>query len=471
MTDSIYNTPTRIKINCPYCWGEFSDFQQIDGRIRYQNKVYDDFLILPIENANSLPNYVNKRKFIENQEIKPIHCNFCTREYSLALVPFERKNENRIDLWANLQNKYNYDEIPSLLEKLIPCDFNETSLIKNALTFKYFVLINFFMYIAIFSAAATRNQLTAFSILGVLFTEMLLVVGYFWYNLKLRSSFEIEAMPLLLHNNYLISNSFRLFKKHFFNFKMKKYYDRKKVSPISFIAGIALIIVFIFLNYSSLLQQPIGLILLSLIGLGLFFWLFCLILFNVVVLLLNFLEYSTIIFTKIPLFLDPWEYDQKINIFKNLWIWSLGLFLFSSVGVEFFLNLSQINNILKDIISAGSVEPLLNVLQNNILGLIFIFITAIVVLIFILILRSFDSNIKRRKNEVRRQIKDELEKIKEHEVISSDDIFNGISLTNKIRMIDEIPLFFWKFSTFALLVETLTVMIFFATPILAIILR
>lgn len=469
MTDSKYNAPTKIKINCPYCWGEFSDFQQINGRIRYQNKIYDDFLILPVENANSFPYYVNKRKFIENQEIKPIHCNFCTCEYSLVLVPFERKNEDRIDLWIKLQNKYSCDELPSLLEKLVPCDFNETSLIKNALTFKYFVLINFFLFITIFSAAATRNQLIAFSILGVLFAELLLIIGSSWFALKLKSFFEIETMPLLLHENYLMSDSFRLFKMHFFNFKLKKHDNSKFVSKISFIGGFLLIIAFILLCYSSLSQQPISFVFLTLIGIGLFFWFLCLILVTVLVLLLDTLEYSTIISTKIPLFLDPWEKEQKINIFKNLWVWSLGLFLFSSVGLEFFLNLPQINEILKNIISMRSLEPLLTILPNNILGLSFILVTSIVVLIFILFLHSFDSNIKRRKDELRRQIKDELQKIKEREFVSSADIFDGIVLTNQIKMIDEIPLFFWKWSTFVLLIEALSVMIFFAPPILAII--
>jgi hypothetical protein len=470
MANSFYNRPKKIEINCPYCWAEFTDFQQINGRIRYQNKMYDDFLILPVENAFSFPFYIIKRKFTKNQELEPVICNSCKREYTLVLFPFERKNRNnKFNVSKDLPKKFDKEVVPSFIEKFVPYDLNETSIKKNLLNFKYFLLVNFLLLVFLISSTIGDQSLLRYSILGVSIAELVLIVESVRFSKKMEDFYEIEKMPLIFHESYVKSDSFQIFKNHFFNFKKRKYENSETIAKYSPIIGIFLFGVLLLAGlstYPNLISLVIVVFYVSF-----FFWVLSLILFAVMLLLLNSFEYLTLIATKIPLILDPWDHQQQIDTFKSLWIWALGIFIFSSVGLQVILNLTPISNTIKDaVLAKNTLQAVLTPLFSNPVGLIFIFVTSIVVLMFIIFLHSFDQNIKKRKEELIVEINSEIQNLKLKTAVSNSDILNSIILTNERKMIEEIPLFFWKWSTFALLIEALSVMIFFASPILAIIL-
>jgi hypothetical protein len=453
MANSFYNKPQKIEINCPYCWAEFTDYQQINGRIRYQKKMYDDLLILPVENAKAFPYYIKGKSFAESQEIKPIKCDSCHREYTLILAPWERGNyDTKNTIFSDLDKKYETVERPSLLEKLVPCDLDEKSFKKGILNFRYFLLFNFFPLLAMSFLAASGTYVTSLSILMLILSEVILIFCVAWLTQKINLFFEIENLPLLLNENYLLCKSFKIFKQHFFNFKRKKSENSLFVLKFTFGLTILLLGISLWMSWENYSDQPLLAALFIILIVGLFFWFLILILSSISALLLNSFEYSTLISTKIPLRLDPWEKEQKINIFKKFWGWTLAIFLFSLVGLEIILNISPINDAVKTAISTNNFGSVITPLLHNPFGLIFTFLITIIIFLFIVFFHSFDNNIKRRKNELLFNNNERLQEIRINKSASNNDVIDSIVLVNEIKMIDEIPLFFLKWSIFVVVI-------------------
>jgi hypothetical protein len=465
MEPSFFNKPEKIEMNCPYCWAEFSDFQQINGRIRYQNKMYDDFFISPIENAELFPYPITSQSFKQKLEIKPIQCNSCHREYALILAPFERGNYDKKRVISNeIQKKNDCDGKPSILEKIVPFDIQDSSVKKGLSNLKFFFLINFFPIIAMLFLILVQNFSTSIKILLMLLTEIVLIYCSAWFAQKIQFFFNIENIPILCHKKFLKSKSFHIFNQYFFNYDVTRCENSKSVSKFAFFCTIILMVFGIWSTWGTLSNQHIVIILVTIFTSALFFWFLILILASMFSQLETSFEFLLFISLKIPLRLDPWEKKQEISIYKNLWAWTLILFLFSTVGLEIILNIFPINDILKEALSTNDFSSIMTPLLNDPFGMIFVIMISIILFLFITFFYAFDNNIKRRKSELRHIIRDRIHETDAKADISNADVVNTTILLNELKMIDDIPLLFIKWSSVVIVIEILQIATFLFHP-------
>jgi hypothetical protein len=88
MESNPHSTQEKIHINCPYCWTEFTDFEQIGKGIDFKHFLYRDVLIFPIEKSDTFPNFLRFHHLGRQQRIEKIWCPGCECEYTIVLLPF-----------------------------------------------------------------------------------------------------------------------------------------------------------------------------------------------------------------------------------------------------------------------------------------------------------------------------------------------------------------------------------------------
>src|SRR5208283_3593765 len=159
--------PKKIEIHCPYCWQEFSNFEQIGSDIDFKNHLYSDFLILPVEKSTLFPFLIRNKQFGNQQHLENIKCSSCFREFAIALLPFGRKEISESKPHSvKKHNGINPNFLTSLKQRPVVETFSNL---------KIFLGFNYFLIIALISSMFTRSLFLGISIYLVLASEFLLI--------------------------------------------------------------------------------------------------------------------------------------------------------------------------------------------------------------------------------------------------------------------------------------------------------
>ena len=449
------NNPEKSQIHCPYCWKEFSNFEQIGSGIDFKNHLYKDFLVLPFGKATSFPYLVKKKQIGDHQHIESIVCPDCFREYSIALLPFGReiskKSNALLDITPNANNS---NFVTNIKNKSI------FELLSN---WKIFLFFNYFLILALMTTLFTQKPFLGISIYLVLASEYLLVNFLSQFTKEFDQFLEIENKPLVFDQKYLKSKEFVEFKNLFFSPSNLKQKNTGKILKFALVLSLVLFGVFLVLNLQNPLPQELLSFVISLIsdlGLLLFFFFFSVLLITILLVLLDSLDYLTLISTKMSLKLDPWANTQKIEIFKKFWIYSLGLYIFSSIILPVFLNYSAIQTLIENYQTPQKFIQLFLPMLIAPFAVLSIIVNSIVIIIFIGILFSFDSNIKSRKSELIDEIKRKISEIKSKLNPSHEDVLKSEVMIKEMDLIEKIPRFFWKLSAIPIIFDALSIGIF-----------
>jgi hypothetical protein len=326
MPEDYFNRREPIHINCPYCWTEFQNFEQIGNRIRYQNKTYDHFEILPVMIEEPRPFIKYLKKFSNSLTQIKIECPGCKRIYHLELFPFNRTKDLSRDAYVryNNDNEVHIGEY-SLLDKL---EFSSDKITPIGRLFDnykkllpYFILPFFFILIGILFKNENFSDFFSFFLTMFLFLGILLSV-YQWQNRHFNTIKKLGNLPFLLHENYKKSYSFIIFQKKVVD--RLGIFKRPNLEIFLFMGCIFLAFTFLTLNLvrstfsSDNLLIKIGVyfvIILFLIS----FYIFYLVISVVGSSLLDFFTRLMYIFKNIPILLDPWEKDYGIKEITNIW--------------------------------------------------------------------------------------------------------------------------------------------------------
>ncbi|MDO9034207.1 MAG: hypothetical protein Q7U51_03265, partial [Methanoregula sp.] len=440
---------------CPYCGKEFLDFEQIGSGIDFRHHLYKDFLILPVEKAVSFPYLIRNRPFGKQQHLENIKCSSCCREFAIALLPFGMREISESNARSVKQpNEVNPNFFVSLEQRPVFEIFSN---------WKIFLGFNYFLIIALITTMFTRSLFLGISIYLVLASEFLLIRYLAEFSKEFDKFLDIENMPVVLNESYKKSRDFVKFKKMFSNPSNLKQKDTGRILKIGLL--LALILFGASMNLSPqnfLIRDLPGLIYFVIIepGLFLFFFFFSLLLTTILFVLLDALDYLTLISTKMLLRLDPWETTQKIEDFKRFWKYSLGLYIFSSIVFPFFLNYNAINTVIENYRTPQILVQLLLPMLMAPFAILSIAVNTAVVIIFIAILFSFDTNIKLRKHERTDEIKRRLAEIESKHDPSNEDVVKSEMMIKEMELIETIPQFFWKLSAIPLIFDALSIGIF-----------
>ena len=445
----------KIQIHCPYCGKEFFDFEQIGCGIDFRHHLYKDFLILPVEKAVSFPYIIRNRPFGKQQHLANIKCSSCCREFAIALLPFGMREVSESNSHsAKKPNELNPNFLTSLMQRPIFETFSN---------WKIFLGFNYFLIIALISSMFTRSLFLGISIYLVLASEFLLIRYLSEFSKEFDNFLDIGNMPLVLNENYKESRDFAEFKKVFSNPSNLKQNDTGRILKIGLLLAVILFGASMILSHQNFVIRDLpGLVNFIIIepGLFLFFFFFSLLLTTILFVLLDALDYLTLISTKMLLRLDPWETNQKIEDFKRFWIYSLGLYIFSSIVLPLFLNYNTISTVIENYQTPQILVQLLLPMLMAPFAILSIAVNTAVVIIFIAILFSFDKNIKLRKRERTDEIKRRLAEIQSKHNPSNEDVVKSEMMIKEMELIETIPQFFWKLSAIPVIFDAISIGIF-----------
>ncbi len=444
----------KIHINCPYCWTEFNNFEQIGSAIDYNHHLYRDFVVLPFENALSPPFYIDKEPFGDFQEIEKIRCAECNREYSIIFLPWGLYPElhcSDTTLNKDLLSESNC-QLPqsSTYTENIP-------LLKIVSNWKFFVLFNFLVIFAVLGSFLTKDLIFAVSFGLFLCLEIVILLLINIFSNFFTQYNEIEKMPFLIHENYQKKKYFVLFKQNFFNDKiLQKEISRTGNFFISIISFV-LVIGYLYTFQSTILKfnnpvEAIGLFLLH-TGVILFIVYFTIVFFMGILFISLSFKYLFFISTKIPLKINPWNEKKEFRKITRFWMYSLifSFFLMVVVPVGLFLP-----TILKGLSTFGSSTERLGMISTTLVGsnFLFYFIEAGIILgMIILILLPFNENVNRRKTELIHMIKKEINSIRALKEPSYHDAINVPLLLEKEERINKISSVTWIEGAFTVLLN------------------
>ncbi len=447
--------PKKIQIHCPYCWQEFSNFEQIGSSIDFNNHLYSDFLILPVEKSTLFPFLIRNRSFGKQQYLVNIKCSSCCREFAIALLPFGIREVTESNPHsARKPNELNPNFLTSIMQRPVFETFSN---------WKIFLGFNYFLIIALITTMFTRSLFLGISIYLVLASEFLLIRYLAEFSKEFDKFLDIENMPLVLNENYKKSRDFVEFKKMFSNPSNLKQKDTRKILKIGLLLAVILFGASMILSPQNFFIRDLpGLVNFVIIepGLFLFFFCFSLLLTTILFVLLDALDYLTLISTKMLLRLDPWETTQKIEDFKRFWKYSLGLYIFSSIVFPFFLNYNAINTLIENYRTPQILVQLLLPMLMAPFAILSIAVNTAVIVIFIVILFSFDKNIKLRKCERTDEIKRRLAEIQSKHDPTNEDVVKSEMMLKEMELIETIPQFFWKLSAIPIIFDALSIGIF-----------
>jgi len=250
-------------------------------------------------------------------------------------------------------------------------------------------------------------------------------------------------MPLLFHKKYIESPFFIEFKKSFFENPAGELQNKELIQFLFIIIFIMLGGIFLSTAFISIVGSTnlINSILTVILIFGVFSLLFyiCSFVLLFVPLLSNSLFYLQFVSRSIPFKIDPWEEPQKIEVFKQLWLWTFTICLFLLITVSIILEMNAIIDVLVGFIANKRLESILSAGGN-----LFIVLTAVtffLIMLFIKIIYDLNMNIERRKIDLISQVKRELSSIKLLECPSNHDIFKGLLLVRKADKIRAISTF------------------------------
>jgi hypothetical protein len=434
MSEVTHKRHEKIHIHCPYCWFEFTEFEQIGPGLDYHHHLYRDFLVFPVENSDSFPKRITNTSYGKGQRIEKINCPGCKREYTIVFLPFGLA-------------------IPNKIKKVISSNkpINFISDWKNFTIFNSLVILSFIFFIP------SYNLLEILPPLLLLLTEILLIGFLNYYSLKFSQYNEIENKPFILNKNYIKSSHFNFFKNKFFN---NERIQQQKEKSIHFLTVIFATVYFSLICFTFLLRIPntsiINLLILGLVFLGLFLFLYY---FTKIVIvsfveISNSLAYLTFTSTKIPFKISPWNKRLDVEEINRLWTHSLIFVLLILVVIPIMLNFSSIIKTIEEyLFSNVTIGSIIQKYFINPYNIIYLTEIVVILLIFVFLMYFINSNVDRRKNEIIEHIKREILIIKSKEILSYNEIFNSLYLFNKGIKIERMSSFSLKEGIISIIFE------------------
>jgi len=436
MPDVNFDGFPKIHLHCPYCWGEYTSFEQIGTSINFNNHMYEDFLIFPIESPSL---YLRQAVFGKKQHIERIVCPTCGRMYTIILLPFKLAPEQPIPDHEGKRNVSFRQNIISVIDRYSSID----ALLPKFTNWKAFLLFNWLLIFLTFSNLFTGNLILFTSFFLLLISEIVVIITLPSFSIFLKNAFDVQNMPLLFHKKYIESPFFIEFKKSFFENPAGELQNKELIQFLFIIIFIMLGGIFLSTAFISIVGSTnlINSILTVILIFGVFSLLFyiCSFVLLFVPLLSNSLFYLQFVSRSIPFKIDPWEEPQKIEVFKQLWLWTFTICLFLLITVSIILEMNAIIDVLVGFIANKRLESILSAGGN-----LFIVLTAVtffLIMLFIKIIYDLNMNIERRKIDLISQVKRELSSIKLLECPSNHDIFKGLLLVRKADKIRAISTF------------------------------
>jgi len=433
MSDRNFDGAEKIHINCPYCWTEFQNFEQIGSNIDYKYHLYDDFLIFPIESRILQKPFFGKRQLYEI-----IRCPHCERNYTIVFLPFGLAPETKRNTKSNNQNKATIR-----LNNFLSNSFQILS------SWKYFLLFNWAFLLVILYFLTTQNYVLFASFFFLLFSEFVLIATLPSFSDFFKNFKTIEKMPLELHKKYIETHHFKEFKEEYFE---SEYVTLRQKEITTFLSLILILTIFgaYAITCYSIFISPINLflkLLQCLILFGVFGWIFYLglVIYSYIPLLLDSFEYLMFVSSKIPMKIKPWDEKLHVEVFKDLWLYSSITCLFIGITIPIILVLSSIIQKISDIVITKDPSAIMLFLVNYFIHNFAVFFYFIIIIAFIvldsIIIYNFYSNIARRKKDLVRQTKNEIIQINKLPTLSNSDVFRGALLLKKIERINAISTF------------------------------
>jgi hypothetical protein len=414
-------------------------------------------LIFPLEAQIFTSRYTF---FGKQQEVETIICPTCGRKYSIVLLPYGIAPEDPMPHTQEKQNIRMSRKIASFIDQYSSLDV----LIPKFTNWKTFFLFNWLLILVTLSEFFTNHLLLFTSFLLLLMSEIVIIISLPSFSDFLKKAFDIQDVPLLFHQKYITTRSFAEFKNSFFESNMRQSQNRELTQFLFIVISVTIWGTFLSVTYvsivgsSNLINSLLGFIL----TFGVFLWLFYLTTFFILFtpLLADTLYYLRFVSRSIPFKLDPWEENQKIEVFKQLWLWSFTVCLFILITVPIILEMNNVVPILEGFIANKNLENILSAGGN--LFIVLSVLTLILITIFIKIIYDLNKNIERRKKELLLHIKCEVNSIRSLNCPSNRDIFRGTLLLKKADKINAIS----TFSVKQLIGFTITLISFIAPVIL-----
>ncbi len=432
-----FDGANKIHVNCPYCWEEYQNFEQIGNNIDYNHHLYNDFLIFPME---SIPYPFFPTFFGKQQHIERIHCSECEREYTIVLLPFGLGKE--IPLKKRRIKEKNTGLIKNKIVSVIDFLSSGTSHIEWLTNWKTFAFFNWLLFIVIFIELITNNWILFITFSLLFFSEISLIIMFSSFPKIFKDFYEIQKMPLLLHDNYIKTHHFKEFKTSFFDFERINSGNRREFFVIIFFSTVWGTFLYMssvsIINSNNLLTLSVFILALF----GVFLWVFYLGLFaySISEIISDSFQYLMIVSSKIPFKINPWNDELQINLFKQLWIWTSISCLFVAITIPIILELGTVIKMFTDFISNKNADVFFMTFAN----ITFIFYSILIAFLFLIIasiLFYFNKNVEKRKKDLIKQIKKEILSIKSMKNPSNNDIFHGTLLLKKAERIKTISTF------------------------------
>jgi len=448
MPDDCMNRPERIHINCPYCWTEFQNFEQIGGRIRYRNKTYDSFETLPImiEEPRSFIDYI--KKFSGTLVRVRVECPGCKKFYCLDLFPYDKTRNKSHDEYVKFsENDQTIVGEYTLLDKLGLLS-EKTGRLKILID-HYKKLIPCFTLPLIISIIGLfwfklRQLETILILLGTIFFFLGILLSLFqWQRKHFMEIKNIGNLPFLIHENYKITYSNNIFQTKIID--RLGYYKKPNLWILAFVEILLTTMVVLILKNEMLnlfkLDNPLlmfGFFLILVIFLISIF-IYYLIVAVVGSSMIDFFSRLMFIFKNVPIKLDPW--DKKYGLKKVIDIWSSTLVTFIVLSVVFptVLAYNQAMDFVKLFITSSDRIFVITQLFNNSFFLISVGTNLVVIIIFLYVIYLLKVNIDDRKDEMRTAIKDKIEKITHQGIISNQDLSKISFLKMEYEQVEKIP--------------------------------
>lgn len=436
-----------IHINCPYCWTEFQNFEQIGGKIRYRDKTYDSFETLPImkEEPRSFIDYI--KKFSGTLLRMKVECPGCKKYYHLELFPYDRKRNHGHNAYISYNE--NDDMVIgdyTLLHKLGLISEKTGKL--RALFDHYRRLFPFFAFpfIGIFLGFWFRNEKLAdlFPLFFTIFLFMGISLSLFqWQNKHYQKIKTIDNLPFQIHEEYKKSYSMTIFQK--------KIVDRLGVykNPdrwiVLFVGTLLLLMILLTLRdllvnvvLSENLVYKIGIFLLLVIFLA-SMYIYYLIITVVGSSMIDFFLRLTYIFKNIPIRLNPWDKNFGIKQVTDIWLSTIATYVVTSIIFPVILLYQKVYDFFNNLIHSPDKITVITQVFSNSSFLFMIIGNLFVIGIFLYTIYLLHINIDDRKDELKNEIKEKIEKITRQEEVSNQELSKVSFLKLEYEQIEKIP--------------------------------
>jgi flagellar biogenesis protein FliO len=447
MFEDHLNRRDPIHINCPYCWTEFQNFEQIGGRIRFKNKMYDSYEILPIvkKEPHSFIKYL--KKFCGTLFRMRIQCPGCKRFYHLELFPYDRtRNHSHEEYIKFNENDQTIVGDYTLLDKLglISKKIGIMSVLYDHYrrVFPFFVIPFFVFLLGFWFKNQQLSEL--FPLYLTIFVFMGILLSLFqWQNKHYTNIKTLENLPFQIHENYKKTYSSSIFQK--------KIIDRLGVYKRPDL-WILLVVELLILTILTLTLKTVLIDLISSDNL-----LFKMILFLFLVILLtsmyiyylifavvgssmiDFFSRLMFIFKNIPIRLDPWDKNFGIKQVTYIWLSTLVTYVVISVIFPAILLYKQFSEFFSHLITSSDKLSVIAQLFSNSSFVFMVVGNMFVIGIFLYTIYLLQTNIDERKDELKREIKEKIESIAQQDTVSNQELSKISFLKLEYEQIEKIP--------------------------------